>query len=162
MIISFKHKFIFMKTRKTAGSSIQAALSKICGEEDIITGSNYDLKTNILDESHTAGRNIDKFFTNHPHPLMSDVKDFLGKNTWNSFFKFAFVRNPFDVAISRYFWNVKGKNQNVEDCSVEGFRKWILTYCSDNAVFGPAEFYTNDLAHLYTCSDGGYANGIYI
>lgn len=37
MIISHKHKFIFIKTRKTAGSSIELALSRYCGENDVIT-----------------------------------------------------------------------------------------------------------------------------
>ena len=42
MIVSHKHKFIFFKTRKTAGSSIQVALAKHCGEDDIITGQYRD------------------------------------------------------------------------------------------------------------------------
>ncbi len=37
MIVSHKHKFIFLKTNKTAGTSIEIALSKFCGEDDIIT-----------------------------------------------------------------------------------------------------------------------------
>ena len=37
MIISHKHKFIFLKTVKTAGTSIEIALSKYCGPDDIIT-----------------------------------------------------------------------------------------------------------------------------
>ena len=37
MIISHKHKFIFIKTHKTAGTSLEIALSKYCGEEDVIT-----------------------------------------------------------------------------------------------------------------------------
>lgn len=36
MIISHKHKFIFVKTKKTAGTSIETLLASICGEEDII------------------------------------------------------------------------------------------------------------------------------
>jgi hypothetical protein len=36
-IISFKNNFIFLKTRKTAGTSIQASLKGICGKEDIVT-----------------------------------------------------------------------------------------------------------------------------
>ncbi len=37
MIVSHKHKFIFIKTRKTAGTSVEIALSKICGKNDILT-----------------------------------------------------------------------------------------------------------------------------
>ena len=37
MIVSFEHKFIFVKTAKTAGTSIEIALSKYCGDLDILT-----------------------------------------------------------------------------------------------------------------------------
>ena len=37
VIVSHKHKFIFIKTRKTAGTSIELFLSRFCGEKDIIT-----------------------------------------------------------------------------------------------------------------------------
>lgn len=36
-IVSFKHSFIFIKTRKTAGTSVEAFLRNICGEKDIVT-----------------------------------------------------------------------------------------------------------------------------
>ena len=35
MIISHKHKFIFFKTRKTAGTSLQIALSEFCEDGDV-------------------------------------------------------------------------------------------------------------------------------
>ena len=31
MIVSHEHKFIFLKTKKTAGTSIELALSELCG-----------------------------------------------------------------------------------------------------------------------------------
>lgn len=37
MIVSHKHRFIFIKTRKTAGTSIEISLSRYCGESDILT-----------------------------------------------------------------------------------------------------------------------------
>ena len=37
MIISHKHKFIFVKTRKTAGTSLEIGLSEHCGAQDVIT-----------------------------------------------------------------------------------------------------------------------------
>ena len=124
MIISHSKKFAFLKTRKTAGSSIQAALSTECDHlQDIITGSN--IKNKILDESHSAGWNMDKFFTNHPHPPVEHVKQYLN-NKWEDYFKFAFVRNPFDIAVSRYHWDIKGKGK--KPTSKEGFNEWVKNY----------------------------------
>jgi len=140
MIISHKHKFIFMKTRKTAGTSIQLALSEYCGDDDIITPD--------VDAKH-LGKNVDKFFTDHPHPLIRDVKDYLGDNIWDSYYKFAFVRNPWDLVVSRYHWNMRRQN-----CSVEGFRKFLDTYCSSDACFGPAHYFVNDLQQNYTTLNG--------
>jgi hypothetical protein len=37
MIINHRYKFIFLKTRKTAGTSIESALSQFCDSNDIIT-----------------------------------------------------------------------------------------------------------------------------
>jgi hypothetical protein len=37
MIFSKRHKFIFIKGRKVAGTSTEIALSTICGPDDIIT-----------------------------------------------------------------------------------------------------------------------------
>tara|TARA_R110000824_G_scaffold144739_3_gene312786 strand:+ start:799 stop:2319 length:1521 start_codon:yes stop_codon:yes gene_type:complete len=140
MIISYKHKFIFMKTRKTAGSSIQKALVEFCGPDDIITPDVESLDT---------ARNIDKFFTDHPHPPIRDVRQFVGDDVWNSFFKFAFVRNPWSLVVSRYHWNKRGK-----ECSVDDFKVFLKKYCSDEAHWGPAHFYVNDLQQNYTCING--------
>ena len=37
MIVSHQHRFVFVKTRKTAGTSIEIALAQHCGPDDIIT-----------------------------------------------------------------------------------------------------------------------------
>ena len=139
MIISHKHKFIFFKTRKTAGSSIQVSLAKQCGENDIITGQ---YREGIDDNSHTTGLNMDKFWTIHPHPTLLETKQFLGEDIWESYFKFGFVRNPFDIAVSRYHWNMKGKSN--QTTSIDGFRNWVKT--------GGLEQF--DELHNYLCYNG--------
>ena len=37
MILSYEHRFIFIKGHKVAGTSVEIALSQLCGPEDIIT-----------------------------------------------------------------------------------------------------------------------------
>ena len=37
MIASHRHRFVFVKTRKPAGTSLEIALSRHCGPEDVIT-----------------------------------------------------------------------------------------------------------------------------
>lgn len=37
MILNHKYKFIFIKTKKTASTSLEIVLSKLCGKKDIIT-----------------------------------------------------------------------------------------------------------------------------
>jgi hypothetical protein len=42
LIISHRHRFIFLKTRKTAGTSVEIALSRFCGPDDVIRRSPGD------------------------------------------------------------------------------------------------------------------------
>ena len=37
MILCHKYRFIFLKTNKTAGTSVEIALSRFCEERDIVT-----------------------------------------------------------------------------------------------------------------------------
>ena len=76
MIVSHKHKFIFFKTRKTAGSSIQVALANHCGPDDIITGQ---YRLGVDDNSHSAGLNMNKFCSTHTHTELLEVKSFLNE-----------------------------------------------------------------------------------
>ena len=144
MIISHKHKFIFLKTRKTAGSSIQVTLAKHCGKDDIITGQ---YRLGIDDNSHSAGLNMDKFYTNHPHPELTTTKRFLGNELWNSYFSFAIIRNPYDIAVSRYHWDIKGK-KGLKETSIEGFKSWVKE----------GNLLPEDCLHRYTCLNDGTLN----
>jgi hypothetical protein len=42
MILSHTRKFIFIKTRKVSGTSMEISLSQFCGEGDIITPISYE------------------------------------------------------------------------------------------------------------------------
>lgn len=121
MIISHKHKFIFLKTRKTASTSTEFALDEICGPDDVVTpvgsinepkrtGSgprNYQYRPPLL--STEWPNLVSRFVRNGTMPLDYNqhmhgwrVKRRVGKKIWNSYFKFAFDRNPWDREVSWY------------------------------------------------------------
>ena len=121
MIISHKYKFIFIKTRKTAGSSIQIYLSDICGEDDIISPidrperpynpRNFRGLYNPIPELverhspskivKTMGRflTLKKF---QSHIKAREVRERISPDIWNNYYKFTVERNPWDKVLSHY------------------------------------------------------------
>lgn len=126
MIISHKHKFIFLKTRKTAGTSIEIALSKFCGEDDLITPQVQEDEKIREERGYQVARNyavplggytyrnwaslIFKWKKTYykRHTPASYVSQRIDPAVWNSYFKFCFERNPWDKAISLYYWLAPG------------------------------------------------------
>lgn len=122
MIISHKHKFIFIKTQKTAGSSIKLALAKFCDNKDIISSmgdeDNYLKKTlgyrgaqnNYLPYKAYWKRDWFNYLYNGfrynftDHMSASEIK-LRFKNEWKDYYTFCFERNPFDKVISWYYWD---------------------------------------------------------
>lgn len=93
MIISHKYKFIFIKTRKTAGTSVEVFLSGICDKNDVVTPIFPSV------QGHQA-RNFEGFYN---HISARDVKKAVGKNIWDKYFKFCIERNPWDKTLSYYY-----------------------------------------------------------
>ena len=121
MILSHKHRFIFLKTRKTAGTSIEMGLCNFCGEEDIITQEG--IKDEALRESlgYKGPQNykidISKHrlvelaripivgFANHKrHDPGWLVKKHIGREIFDSYHKITAIRNPWDMAVSRFYF----------------------------------------------------------
>ena len=129
MIISYKYKFIFIKTARTAGTSIEVYLSKYCGPKDILT------PFSLLEIDHIP-RNYKGFFNPIPEiikisqtnnkkklkEIKKTIKDFLAKKKfehhtpawlvkerisgkiWKNYFKFCVERNPWDKVVSGWNW----------------------------------------------------------
>lgn len=89
MIISDKYRFIFFCNRKTASESIASALTTSCIGHD-----KYNkLRSGFYSPAHIP-------------PL--DVKKEVGNERFESYLKFAIVRNPYDWITSNYFYHCVG------------------------------------------------------
>lgn len=93
MIVSISKKFIFIKTRKCGGTSIQNTLLPYCDKNDFVTLGFDNLITKRISP-------IEEF------SKLSDVRKRLKIDT-SDYYKFGFVRNPYSIVLSRYFYQIK-------------------------------------------------------
>ncbi|MEM7791354.1 MAG: sulfotransferase family 2 domain-containing protein [Verrucomicrobiota bacterium] len=139
MIISHRHKFIFIKTHKTAGSSLEMALGALCGPEDIISSMETNDDSGIPRNyyaNHFWGRLYQRSkFTRkwiHRHSRLIQpwyyehmpawrIREQVGTDIWDSYYKFCFERNPWEKVVSYYFWKKYGQNK-----TLPGFEEYVL------------------------------------
>ena len=121
MIISHEHKFIFIKTRKTAGSSVEKYLVNYLNwQTDVCTGSDYDHTPSIGGLGSQYNHiNAEWIAINYP-------------NEWKNYFKFSIVRNPWDTLVSFYYWYKNGRPRKVGRYDFDYFLKGKpLSYWND-------------------------------
>ena len=155
MIISHRHKFIFLKTSKTAGTSIEIALSRICGEDDVITplakedeelrrllgcrsSQNYLPELSRLRQKPNRQLTKQEGFFNHMPGHR--VRSLVHPEVWRTYFKFCVARNPWDRVISQYYWRHQQEPRPDMTSFIRGpqvqtlMRKGYLLYTRDDEV----------------------------
>jgi hypothetical protein len=111
VIVSHEHGFVFMKTRKTAGTSVEIALSRVCGDDDVITPVADD--DEVLrragggrgPQNFESPPNLDRKAFNHMPVSM--VRKMLGRKRFEAYLSFAIERNPWDAVVSLYHWRFR-------------------------------------------------------
>lgn len=118
MLISYKHKFIFIHNYKVAGISINIALRNY----SINNPTKYTSFNKFLEFSGSFGFFINRIIRKIPFIYSFDEHDFavnirkkLPQNIWDSYFKFGIVRNPWDWQISLYHYILDRKSHWAHD-----------------------------------------------
>lgn len=103
MLVSHRHKFIYTKTAKTAGTSVEAFFERFCMEEGewepSHARSEYESPNGIVGLRAAEIPANTKWFN---HMSAAAIRKQLGEEIWSEYFKFCVIRNPFDKCISAF------------------------------------------------------------
>lgn len=104
MLVSHRHEFIYTKTFKTAGTSVEVFFEPYCMPEGEWTFSQSRPQT-VTDAGIIGYRGPDDSGkTWYNHMPAREIRSKLGEEVWDSYYKFCVVRNPYDKAVSMYNW----------------------------------------------------------
>lgn len=159
MLLSYRHKFIFMHCPKTGGSAVTVSLARLLGPRDIQIGGHEDtLEHGIWPSAATVARigktrGLRSFtktllrsrslpkafntgvkatypdFSSAGHPSAAQIRD-VYPDEWSRFFKFSIVRNPFDRLVSYYHWRTKGLATEIS------FSDFVVAACEERSIAG--------------------------
>lgn len=152
MIVSHRHKLIFIKTLKTAGTSIELALTKHCGPDDIITpifpavdGNDFRNFRGWFNPLRGVRSSADftknfkelrerKKFYNHIPARFAKAR--LPRSIWDNYLKVCVERNPWDKTLSHFhmFQNASWHRHYRPDLTLD-------TYLENGTLCHNATFY---------------------
>ena len=108
MIISYKHNFIFVKTHKTAGTTVQVILGKMlygnAGPDDVVTPIRPIEQPMLDKERPYRPMNGGEW---EPHTTSANIISVIGREKFDSMFTFCFERNPWEKVVSWYLFHIK-------------------------------------------------------
>ncbi len=122
MLISEKKQFLFYHVYKVAGTSIRDVLRPYCSKKQVAL-QNLQYGASVL------GVNLEVPPVYKFHPRLVDVRDYMGDDFYK-YYRFSFVRHPFDWQKSLYFFMCQNKRHHQHDMisklTFEEYIKWRI------------------------------------
>jgi chondroitin 4-sulfotransferase 11 len=148
-VISIDKKYVFTSVYKTGSASLANLLTsnhfeRISLKHPIFKRTNIDsmFKNNLLVGGYIALNNTFSLPAEYdvikytPHSKSSTIKEILFHEesglVWDDFFKFGFVRNPWDRELSNYFFN----NETLKPPKNISFKRWLKYTLKEDAQIG--------------------------
>ena len=115
MILSPRHKFLFIHLPHASGCAVSNALLHASDDGNLISASL------------------------RPHATAEEMKGVMRPRDWDRFLKFAVVRNPWDRMVSEFWFNGGLGRQFDNFTRAEmAFTDWVYQEVSDRGEYGPS------------------------
>lgn len=145
VLVSFQKEFIYTKTNKTAGTSVEIFFEPYCLPPDGYEQVHFrpETVTNFGVVGH-RGPNKPSGTLWYNHMSAARVRDYLGSDVWDQFFKFCIIRNPFDKLVSMYFFQKSRDEERSVARDFFAIRRDFLAWLKDRRFRGDQDKYLID------------------
>jgi hypothetical protein len=132
MLISHRFRFIYLKTRKTAGTSVEAYFEPYCVDPERREPPPHEREAEVTKWGVVGYRGDPRpgevWFNHMP---ASRIRELVGDDVWSNYLKFCVVRNPFDKAVSLFWFTLpnseRGRLSGAPFTDVRAaFAGWLL------------------------------------
>jgi hypothetical protein len=132
VLISHRYRFIYLKTMKTASTSVEIYFEPACLPAEHYSDRRQETEQIVTEAGVIGARKPDttksEWFNHMP---AAAVRDKVGPEIWSRYRKFCVIRNPFDKVVS-WWWHRRGIGQPGaerfrDDQEIRyAFNSWVL------------------------------------
>jgi hypothetical protein len=130
MLVSHRFDFIYTKTVKTGGTSVESYFERFCmpeGAWSLSHGRDEHVSEAGIIGFRGQGRPKSCTYWNHMSAAL--IKKNVGPEVWGRYFKFCVIRNPYDKAVSAFYFSRRANRRPGEryDLNRERrqFEEWL-------------------------------------
>jgi len=112
MLISHPSRFIYLKTRKTGGTSVEIYFERYCVDPTPCVQEIHNRAAAVSEWGIVGSRgSVDETWFNHMPA--SRIRELIGNEIWGTYYKFCVVRNPFDKVVSQFWFELSPQFRNM-------------------------------------------------
>lgn len=139
MIVSYSRNFIFLRTKKTASTTVETVLATGCGPKDIIVSRSAGKEERLArsmnggesdgeqeGESGKDRRHRKRRGEFYMHMPASEASAMIDPEFWKSALKLTVERHPYEKAVSQAFYRLNKKKRNRDAQDFDAFLDQVV------------------------------------